>query len=161
MDITPTQIIHLTLLGKKEEILNSKAIWLCLSCYTCTTRCPQGVDIAKVIEESKILSRREKVKPSLKEISIFHQSFLQVIERCGRVYELGLIGLLKIRTLNFIQDIDVGIKMLKKRKLRIIPSLVNSKETKRIFFEVRKIEKTIGGGENVRTKGLGGTKNRN
>lgn len=145
MDITPTQVVHLTRLGRKEEILNSKTIWLCLSCYTCTTRCPQGVDIAKVIEESKIIAAKEKVNPTLFEISIFHQSFLQIIERCGRLYELGLIGLLKIRTLNFMQDIGMGLKMLKKRKLRIIPSLVNTKETKRIFALVRKIEKTIGG----------------
>ena len=33
-------------LGQRETVLHNRTIWLCASCETCTTRCPQGVDLA-------------------------------------------------------------------------------------------------------------------
>jgi heterodisulfide reductase subunit C len=50
MDILPSQIIRYAQLGMEEALLASNAIWLCVSCYTCNTRCPKGVKIAEVIE---------------------------------------------------------------------------------------------------------------
>jgi heterodisulfide reductase subunit C len=50
MDILPNQIIRYAQLGLEETLLASNAIWLCVSCYTCNTRCPKGVKIAEVIE---------------------------------------------------------------------------------------------------------------
>ena len=43
MDYTPTQIIQAIRLGMKDLVLKSKTIWLCTSCETCTTRCPQDI----------------------------------------------------------------------------------------------------------------------
>lgn len=45
----PRQIIRMTLLGMKNEILSGDSIWLCASCYTCQERCPQGVEIADLM----------------------------------------------------------------------------------------------------------------
>lgn len=45
----PRQIIRMTLLGLKNEVLSSDSIWLCASCYTCQERCPQGVEIADLM----------------------------------------------------------------------------------------------------------------
>jgi heterodisulfide reductase subunit C len=50
MDILPNQIIRFAQLGLEEELLAAEAIWLCVSCLTCNTRCPKGVRIAEVIE---------------------------------------------------------------------------------------------------------------
>jgi heterodisulfide reductase subunit C len=50
MDILPNQIIRYAQLGLEETLLASNAIWLCVSCYTCNTRCPKGVKIAEVVE---------------------------------------------------------------------------------------------------------------
>ena len=50
MDILPHQIIRYAQLGLEKELLSSEAIWLCVSCLTCNTRCPKGVHIAEVIE---------------------------------------------------------------------------------------------------------------
>ena len=49
MDIIPNQIIRLAQLGLEEEVLTSKAPWLCVACLTCTSRCPKGVDIARIM----------------------------------------------------------------------------------------------------------------
>jgi len=72
MDILPNQIIRLTQLGLKEDLLESRAIWVCASCMTCNVRCPKGINIAEVIEALRqILLRQrqdhvkvEELKPS-------------------------------------------------------------------------------------------------
>jgi heterodisulfide reductase subunit C len=45
----PREVIKLSLLGERDEILSGNAIWLCSSCYNCQERCPQKVEIADVI----------------------------------------------------------------------------------------------------------------
>jgi heterodisulfide reductase subunit C len=70
MDILPNQIIRLAQLGMKEELLASRAIWLCASCMTCNTRCPKGINIAEVIEAVRlILLRKSKDHLDVKELS--------------------------------------------------------------------------------------------
>ncbi|MBN1223629.1 MAG: 4Fe-4S dicluster domain-containing protein [Candidatus Aminicenantes bacterium] len=61
MDILPNQIIRYAQLGLKEELLKSKAIWVCASCLTCNSRCPKGINIAEVIEAIRqvLLRKRE------------------------------------------------------------------------------------------------------
>lgn len=67
MDILPNQIIRLAQLGLLEEALNSKTIWLCASCIICTSRCPKGVDVARIMEGLRVMILRkgvDKVSPS-------------------------------------------------------------------------------------------------
>jgi heterodisulfide reductase subunit C len=61
MDILPNQIIRFAQLGFKDELLKSKAIWICASCFTCNARCPKGINIAEVIEALRqiLLRKRE------------------------------------------------------------------------------------------------------
>ncbi|MFC1932995.1 4Fe-4S dicluster domain-containing protein, partial [Chloroflexota bacterium] len=46
MDIPPHKLIHLLKYGQLDDVLQSDTIWLCASCETCTTRCPNDIDIA-------------------------------------------------------------------------------------------------------------------
>jgi len=62
MDLLPSQIIRMVQLGLQDEIINSKTIWLCASCLTCSVRCPRGVDLAKVFEALRLLVTRDKEK---------------------------------------------------------------------------------------------------
>ena len=50
MDILPNQIIRLVQMGLKEEVLNSKTLSICASCFMCQSRCPKGIDMARVME---------------------------------------------------------------------------------------------------------------
>ena len=61
MDILPNQIIRYSQLGLKDEVLQSKSIWICASCMTCNARCPKGINIAEVIEALRqmLLRKRE------------------------------------------------------------------------------------------------------
>lgn len=67
MDLLPNQIIRLVQLGQIDDVIDSKTIWLCASCFTCTARCPKGVDLAKVMEALRLLLLRKStnyVEPS-------------------------------------------------------------------------------------------------
>lgn len=59
MDLLPHQAIRLLQLGMAEQVLNSKTIWCCVACLTCTTRCPKGVDVAKVMEAARTILLRK------------------------------------------------------------------------------------------------------
>jgi heterodisulfide reductase subunit C len=70
MDILPNQIIRYAQLGLKEELLESRAIWVCASCMTCNVRCPKGINIAEVIEVLRqLLLRKRKDHVEIKELT--------------------------------------------------------------------------------------------
>lgn len=50
MDLLPNQIIRLVQMGLKDEVLSSKTLSICASCFTCQSRCPKGIDMARVME---------------------------------------------------------------------------------------------------------------
>ena len=60
MDILPNQIIRFAQLGLKDELLQSKSIWICASCLTCNARCPKGINIAEVIEAIRQILLRKR-----------------------------------------------------------------------------------------------------
>ncbi len=60
MDIPPSEIMRLVQIGD-ERVLETKAIWVCASCYTCTVRCPRGVDLSKVTEALRQMNLRTNV----------------------------------------------------------------------------------------------------
>lgn len=58
MDILPNQMIRLAQLGMQERLMASEAIWTCVSCLTCNTRCPKNIRIAEVIESLRGMAIR-------------------------------------------------------------------------------------------------------
>ena len=50
MDVKPHQFVSLLVKGDVKKLLESKSIWVCLSCMACVERCPRGVAPAGVIE---------------------------------------------------------------------------------------------------------------
>lgn len=61
MDLLPRQIIRLMQLGMEERIANSRTVWLCASCFTCTISCPRGVDLSKLMEAVRLVSLRKNI----------------------------------------------------------------------------------------------------
>jgi heterodisulfide reductase subunit C len=91
MDYKPNQIMQMVSLGMKERILSCKTIWVCASCYTCSTRCPNDIDIAGVMDWLRQSALQEGVTPAEKEVPIFHAAFLDSIRTYGRVHELSMM----------------------------------------------------------------------
>ena len=59
MDYLPSKIIRMSQLGLKE-VLSSKTIWVCTTCFNCEVRCPRGIDIANVMEAIRQVVLRQK-----------------------------------------------------------------------------------------------------
>ena len=60
MDLTPDEVIRYVVLDR-DEVLNSKTIWLCSSCYTCAERCPRDINITKIMEALRQIILRRKI----------------------------------------------------------------------------------------------------
>jgi heterodisulfide reductase subunit C len=45
MDYPPHQLLRMVQLGLKDRVLDSNTFWICLSCETCATRCPNDIEI--------------------------------------------------------------------------------------------------------------------
>ena len=60
MDLTPDEVIRYVILDK-EEVLNSKTIWLCSSCFTCAERCPRDINITKIMEALRQIVLRRSI----------------------------------------------------------------------------------------------------
>lgn len=138
MDVAPHQIMHLLQLNLMDEALKSKTIWVCASCDTCSTRCPREVDIAKVMENLRIMAKN-KGYISHKKTDLFHDIFLKSVERYGRVHEAGLIVGFNLFGMQPFKDVQFGPPMLLKGKISLLPhSIKGQKEVKKIFENVRK-----------------------
>ncbi|MCJ7613561.1 4Fe-4S dicluster domain-containing protein [Candidatus Bathyarchaeota archaeon] len=59
----PRKLLRMTLLGMKDRVLSSEAIWLCAACFTCVDHCPQGVDIAAVMRALRNMAAKDGIIP--------------------------------------------------------------------------------------------------
>ena len=134
MDYTPAQILHATRLGLKDLVLNSSTIWLCAACETCVTRCPQGVDLVKAMDALRAMCLSDGYKPGEPEIASFYRYSLGNIQTFGRLYELGLMGRLKLATRQFRKDLSLGLGLFRRGKLKIFPDFGGIGEMRRIEF---------------------------
>jgi len=138
MDHYPDQVIRMVQLGLKEQVLNSSAIWLCLGCETCVARCPNEIDILRVMDTLREMALGENIKGKVPIIPTFHRAFLYPIKLFGKQYELGLIVYLMLKTRDFFGDLGLGIRMILKRKLPFFPSRIKGvKQVKEIFDKTR------------------------
>lgn len=139
MDYSPRQILRLLQLGFVNEALSSRAIWLCLTCETCTARCPRDIDLAKIMNSLREIAIAQKIKPAEKDILTFHRSFLELVKRGGRLFELGLVGLYKLRSRRLFQDVFLAPAMLRRGKLKFIPRKIKGQDkVARIFAKIEK-----------------------
>ena len=152
MDMPPRQIMRAVQLGLKSEVLGSSSIWLCVSCETCSVRCPREIDIARVFEALRMIAVKEGIKPAEKDIELFHRVFLDVVERRGRVHELELGARYNLQGRHPFQiyrsQLSLLPGMLSRGKMPIRPTKVRGAgEIRRIFKKVREIEErdSLGG----------------
>ncbi len=121
-DYTPNEIMRAIQLGQ-EEILSSRTIWMCASCNVCTTRCPQGLDIAKIMDYLVMISRRRGIRPAIPAVDDFFKVFHRNAKLLGRAYEAGLVVELNLRLKDPLKDVsDLGLAMIMKGKINPLPS---------------------------------------
>jgi len=58
MDVTPSQLMRMVQIGQ-TDVLDTRTMWLCASCFACTVRCPRGLDVSKVAEALRQVTLRK------------------------------------------------------------------------------------------------------
>jgi len=119
-DLTPNQIMRSVQLND-ISVLQSKSIWLCASCYTCATRCPQKINVTGVIDALRIEALKRGVKPAEPDIAKFNKLFMRSIKIFGRAYELGLMASFNMVLGKPFRDLKLGKRMFARGKLSILP----------------------------------------
>lgn len=143
MDVKPHQVIRYVQLGWREELLESTTIWVCLSCEMCTTYCPNEVSVAETILHLRSMAARSTIPPREKQLAVFHQTFLEELQRFGRVNEVWLMAALnrkpgilgeKFKSGELRKELELGLALWRKGKLKLLPSKSRAiKEIRNIY----------------------------
>lgn len=139
MQYGPDRILRMAQLGDKQRLFASRDIWLCASCETCGARCPNEIDIARVMDALRQMALTEKVRLAEPDAVKFHRLFLFVVRNMGRMHEASLLAIHKLWTLNLMADMDSGAVMFLKGKVPILPRPIKRRqEVKKIFAATQK-----------------------
>jgi heterodisulfide reductase subunit C len=153
MDFYPDQVIRLALLGQEAQVLGCRTIWVCSSCQTCTTRCPNHIDIAGVMDWLKEEALRRGQASPQPGVTRFHQTFLDtVLMSGGRLSEPLLLGLYqwrsggtmeKLKSGALVEDLRLAWELARRRRLvpRLPRRLQGAQNVKEIFKKSHQREK--------------------
>jgi len=114
-------------LGLADTVLRSKDIWLCVSCYSCTARCPQGIKVVDVMTVLRNLSMSKGLAKDKE--AAFTRVFMGIVSRYGRMYEPELLVRYYMSggdLLGLLKQAGLGLKMLRKGKIALRPERVDN-----------------------------------
>ena len=66
MDYHPHQFVDMVENGRIDELMASRGIYMCLSCFACVERCPRNVEPAKLVEAVRLAVIRQQGKDHIK-----------------------------------------------------------------------------------------------
>ncbi|NDJ76161.1 MAG: heterodisulfide reductase subunit C [Chloroflexi bacterium] len=131
MDHTPRGIFALLDGGFEEDVLSSNTPWYCVSCYACTTRCPQQIPITDIMYTLKQMAihRGHYEHPHAAK---FSEPFIGFVEQRGRSFEAGLATRYHLfhRPRDFFQPMQffkmgmMGANMMRHNRLPLRPKTI-------------------------------------
>jgi len=128
MEHPPHKIMRLLQLGDLSGAVESA--W---ACETCTARCPQGIDVARVMDGVRQLGLSRGVFPR-EGAAVFARVFLDQVKNYGRLWEPLLGAKYNLRTLNPFKDAGLALKLLQKGRISFSPDRIEGKgELEKIF----------------------------
>jgi len=112
MEYGPREIIAALRAGMLARVLNANTVWLCVSCYSCTVRCPAGIPFTDVMYELKRLEAEKKLSRPANGAALA-RAFAEVVDRHGRNIEGKLMGryYLRTRPLQALAQIPLALRL--------------------------------------------------
>ncbi len=101
----PRKIIAMIRAGKRDKVLSSTSVFNCVTCYSCTVRCPRGIKPSQLIHAVEAIAERSGYKPKTPTLFL-HRGLRDSMER-GRIWEFGM-------AMAFYYKVNLlkGVKML-------------------------------------------------
>ena len=134
MDHPPNTVIRMVQFGLLDDALVSSTIWTCVACNTCAMECPMAIDIPGFMDGLRHLAIQRDLAIAEPDVLKFHRTVLDSISRYGRTHKLDIMMRFKLSTRRWLEDWQVGLKMLTKRKLDVLPSKVKQLDQVKALF---------------------------
>jgi heterodisulfide reductase subunit C len=143
MGYKPAQLLRMIQLGQRERVLSSKAIWMCIGCEACGTRCPNQIRLAPVMDVLRQMALDEGYAPETAIYSL-HRSFLDSIRMWGRMHEVTMLVEFKTRELlteypvffkGLLADMRLGADLILNGKLSFLPDRIKGLEEIKALYE--------------------------
>lgn len=130
MDLTPRQMIGMFRAGAIEELLESRSIWVCASCYHCTLRCPAQIQITDLIYALKRIAIDEEIFPKRFPVHVMSETFTKNVKQYGRNYEVGLLlhYFLKTKPLGLLAQRRAGYSLWRHGRIKMRPDKIKNIE---------------------------------
>lgn len=127
MDLHPFQVVRLAQLGQVERLRGCRTIWVCSSCQTCLTRCPNQVDLPRFMDWLKERVAKDGASVEQQRTLLFHRLFLDEVRSRGRVFEGSLMTRYLIKTGGALgpeamANARLGLAMFKRGRLKLLPA---------------------------------------
>jgi len=129
MEYSPREIIACLRAGMLDKVLNANTVWMCVSCYSCTVRCPAGIPFTDIMYELKRLELDKGLSKD-SHAATMAKTFVECVDRHGRNAEAELIRKYYLRTnpLDVLGQIPLTMKLLKRGRLAFLPHNIKGRE---------------------------------
>jgi len=144
MQYTPRGVFALINADERDKVLESNTMWFCVSCYLCTTRCPQNIPITEIMYALKRLAIAEgKFKDT--DAPALAKTFTDMVERFGRSFEMGLASYYYLLNKPFAlpKMMPMAYSIFTRGRMSLIPTKIRQVDQLRAIIQKAK---ELGGG---------------
>jgi len=129
MHYTPRAIFALINANEREKVLSANTMWCCVSCYFCTTRCPQKIPITDVMYTLKRLAIRDGLAKDT-DAPALAKTFTDLLDRYGRSFELGLASRYYLfnKPMALLKMGPLGLSMFTRGRMALVPKRIKNIE---------------------------------
>jgi heterodisulfide reductase subunit C len=121
MDYTPRELIAMARAGMREEVLSSNSMWLCLSCYMCTVRCPRGIVPTYIMHALEHLAMRHRLSSKRTRTPKLYEIFSNTAYSTGHIPRFGCMGrfYLQVNPFGALKNIPIALSLLRHGRMPI------------------------------------------
>jgi len=129
MQHTPRTLFALINADQREQVLSSNTMWCCVSCYFCTTRCPQKIPITEVMYALKRLAIRSGLAKHT-DAPALARTFTDLLDKYGRSFEFGLASRFYLfhKPLAMLKMGPLGWSMFTRGRMALTPTRIKNIE---------------------------------
>jgi heterodisulfide reductase subunit C len=127
MEYTPRTLIAMINAGDRDAVLAANTMWACVSCYFCTSRCPQNIPITDIVYSLKRMAIAEHRYRNT-DAPALAKTFTNFVERYGRSYEAGLATgyhlLKRMKPFELVKMAPMGMQIFSRGRMAILPTKI-------------------------------------
>ena len=141
MDYHPYQVVRFVQLGLKDRLVCSSTIWICAACHTCVTRCPNDVDIPRLMDYLKEKVSAGEGQVAQANTELFHREFMKSVRAHGRVFEGRMMQGYMFHSgdiwnlSKMFENATLGRKMMLKGRLKMLPTNIKGRREIKDMFK--------------------------